>query len=124
MKMFVGLQFFVVALLLSGFTMAATHNIVMTAEYVANGQPAYKMISHSSSEGSTPSYLVEAVIPGPTLFVKEGDVINIELTNNTQTDVGLLIPALSGLNGNQLSAGTERKFPVQCIDGRDPCLRR
>lgn len=109
-KMFVGLQFFVVALLLSGFTTAATHNIVMTAEYVANGQPAYKMISHSSSEGSTPSYPVEAVIPGPTLFVKEGDVINIELTNNTQTDVGLLIPALSGLNGNQLSPGQSGNF--------------
>ncbi|MCW5608853.1 MAG: copper oxidase, partial [Nitrosomonas sp.] len=98
-KAFAAVKFFTVTMLLSGFAFSATHNIVMTAEYVANGQPAYKMISHTSSEGATPDYPVEAVIPGPTLFVKEGDVINIELTNNTQTRVGFLVPALSGLSG-------------------------
>jgi plastocyanin len=109
-KTFVAVKFFVVAMLLSAFAFSATHNIVMTAEYVANGQPAYKMISHTSSRGETLDYPVEAVIPGPTLFVKEGDVVNIELTNNTQTHVGFFVPALSGLNGSQLAPGQSGNF--------------
>jgi len=109
-KAFLAIKFFAVMMLLSGFSFAATHNIVMTAEHVFNGQPAYKMVSHTSSDGSTHNYPVEATIPGPALFVKEGDVINIELTNNTQLNVGFLVPALAGLTGKELSPGQSGNF--------------
>jgi len=114
-KALLALKLFALMMLLSGLSFAATHNIVMEAVHVFNGQPAYKMVSHTSSDGGTRdggthNYPVEATIPGPTLFVKEGDVINIELTNNSQTEVGFLVPALSGLSGNQLSPGQSGSF--------------
>lgn len=110
MKTIPAILFFAVAMLLTSFAFAATHDVVLSAEVLPNGQPAYKMISHASSEGSTPTYPDEAVIPGPTLFVKQGDVINIELTNNTQTEVGFLVPKLAGLNNTQLAPGQSGNF--------------
>ena len=83
-----------VMLFFSSSLLAATHTIELSAETLPNGQLGYKMISHASSEGETPSYPAEAVIPGPTLFVKLGDTVNITLTNNTSVDVGLNIPGL------------------------------
>ncbi len=47
------------------------------------------MLSHTSSEGTTPTYPAEATIPGQTVFVKKGDVLNVSLTNNTAINIGL-----------------------------------
>jgi plastocyanin len=93
----------VVMLFFSNSLLAATHTIELSAETLPNGQLGYKMISHTSSEGDTPSYPAEAVIPGPTLFVKLGDTLNITLTNNTSVDVGLNIPGLPA--GAEAAAG-------------------
>ncbi len=71
---------FVSILLISHIALAASHNITLSAEVLPNGQFGYKMISHTSSEGSTPNYSAEAVIPGPTIFVTQGDKVSIELT--------------------------------------------
>jgi plastocyanin len=92
-----------VLLFFSNSLLAATHTIELSAETLPNGQLGYKMISHTSSEGDTPSYPAEAVIPGPTLFVKLGDTLNITLTNNTSVDVGLNIPGLPA--GAEAAAG-------------------
>ena len=105
MKTILAIKFFIVAVLVPHFALAATHNIVMSAETLPNGQPAYKMISHTSSNGQTHNYPAEATIPGPTIFVEQGDVINIELTNNTQLDVGFLAPSFFPINDEQLTPG-------------------
>ena len=65
---------------------STTHTINITAETLPNGQLGYKMISH---EGSDHNYPIEAVIPGPTLFVEQGDTVNITLINNTGSGVYL-----------------------------------
>ena len=76
--------FAVITLLISPFALAATtHNITLTAETLPNGQIAYAMAGN------------EAVIPGPTLFVKEGDTVHISLTNNTSNKVGFKVPGLA-----------------------------
>jgi plastocyanin len=98
-------------LMVSNMALAATHTISMSAEVLPNGQLAYKMISHTSSEGNTPSYPVDAVIPGPTLFVKQGDVINVELENNTGVDVGFLVPDISS-SGNQVAPGNTGNYAI------------
>ncbi len=105
MKTILAIKLFIVAFLVPHIALAATHNIVMSAELLPNGQPAYQMISHTSSDGSTQNYPDGATIPGPTIFVKQGDVINVELTNNTPLDVGLLIPALAPMIDAQLAPG-------------------
>jgi plastocyanin len=92
-----------VMLFCSNIVLAATHDIELSAETLPNGQLGYQMISHTSSEGATPSYPTEAVIPGPTLFVKLGDTINISLTNNTNVAVGMNIPGLPA--GAEAAAG-------------------
>lgn len=74
---------------ISSIALAATHNIHVSAETLPNGQYGYKMLSHTSSDGLTPVYPDEATIPGPTVFVKEGDVLKVTLTNNTGIPVGL-----------------------------------
>ena len=63
---------------------AATHDIHLSANTLPNGQYAFKMEKHTSSDGATPLYPAEATIPGPTVFVKKGDVLNVTLTNNIQ----------------------------------------
>lgn len=73
---------FAVTLLTSPVALAAVHNIALSAEVLPNGQYAYKR------DG-------QAVIPGPTLFVKQGDTIHIALTNHTPVSVGLKVPGLS-----------------------------
>ena len=70
---------------------ATTHTINLTAETLPNGQLGYKMVNH---EGSSHNYPAEAVIPGPSLFVQQGDTVNISLTNNTNVPVGINIPGM------------------------------
>ncbi|UJP04882.1 MAG: multicopper oxidase domain-containing protein [Nitrosomonas sp.] len=89
--------------------LAASHTISMSAEVLPNGQLAYKMGSHSSSDGATDSYPVEAVIPGPTLFVKVGDTVNVSLTNNTSVKVGFNVPGLSS-DSSEASPGQSKTF--------------
>ena len=90
--------------LLCSVATAATHNIHLSAQTLPNGQHAYRMLSHTSSEGSTPTYPDEATIPGPTIFVKQGDVLNVALTNNTQLKVGLTT------GGIEVSPGDTKSF--------------
>lgn len=89
---------------LSNLALAATHNIHLAAQTLPNGQHGYRMLSHTSSEGSTPTYPNEATIPGPTVFVKQGDVLNVTLTNNTQLKVGLTPGSI------EVSPGDTRSF--------------
>lgn len=98
------LMVLIVTLLMANTLLAATHNIALSAEVLPNGQLAYKMISHTSSDGGVPNYPDEAVIPGPTLFVTKGDAVNVSLTNNTQKNVQFQLPApLNMGNGNNIS---------------------
>jgi DNA-binding beta-propeller fold protein YncE/plastocyanin len=62
---------------------AANHNFALTAEVLPNGQYAYK-------RGDSP-----AAIPGPTLFVKQGDTVRVTVTNNTDKPAGFKVPGLS-----------------------------
>ncbi len=79
-------------LFFSGIVLASTtHTIHITAETLPNGQLGYKMTSHI---GSSQNYPADAVIPGPTFFVQQGDTVDIELTNNTGVPVGLNIPGI------------------------------
>lgn len=103
---------FAALLLVSSGVLAATHTVSMSAEVLPNGQLGYKMISHTSSEGATPTYPDEAVIPGPTLFVKQGDVINVLLTNNTRVDVGLFAPDLVPVNNIKVAPGETGDYHV------------
>ena len=83
--------------------LAATHNIHLSAETLPNGQHGYKMLSHTNSDGSVPAYPNEATIPGPTVFVKKGDVLNVTLTNNTRLTVGLSPGSIEAAPGDTQS---------------------
>ena len=54
----------------STVALAASHNIVMSAEILPNGQHGYKMVSHGGNQGS--AYPATAVIPGPNPVRKAG----------------------------------------------------
>ncbi len=103
---------FVSTMLISHIALAASHNITLSAEVLPNGQFGYKMISHTSSEGSTPNYSAEAVIPGPTIFVTQGDKVSIELTNNTSIDVSFAAEGLSVGNNVQLAPGQTGNYSL------------
>ncbi|SFW31177.1 multicopper oxidase domain-containing protein [Nitrosovibrio sp. Nv17] len=62
---------------------AATHTLALTAEILPNGQYGYKR-----GDG-------QAVIPGPTLFVRQGDTIQVTVTNNTDKPAGFRVPGLA-----------------------------
>jgi len=86
------LIYFTATLFFSSIVLASTpHVIDITAETLPNGQLGYKMVSHV---GSSQNYPADAVIPGPTLFVRQGDTVDITLTNNTGVPVGLNIPGI------------------------------
>jgi len=72
--------------------LAAAHNITLSAEVLPNGQVGYKR------EG-------QAIIPGPTLFVKQGDMVNVTVTNNTGKPVGFKVPSLSNISATKAGAG-------------------
>ncbi|MDP1935366.1 MAG: hypothetical protein Q8K47_10885, partial [Nitrosomonas sp.] len=67
---------FAIVFLSSSMAMAAIHSFSFTAQTLPNGQLGYAMGA------------AEAVIPGPAVFVKQGDTIQVTLTNNTAVDVG------------------------------------
>ena len=99
MKTITNLALFFTAWLLTSIALAATHNIILSAERLPNGQFGYKMVSHTS-DGAVANYPVEITIPGPTLFVKRGDVVNVQLINETHKNgpgikVGFNVPGLS-----------------------------
>lgn len=62
---------------------AANHDLALSAEVLPNGQYGYKR-----GDG-------QAVIPGPTLFVKQGDTVSVTITNNTDKPAGFKVPGLS-----------------------------
>jgi DNA-binding beta-propeller fold protein YncE/FtsP/CotA-like multicopper oxidase with cupredoxin domain len=92
----------------STIAMAASHNIVLSAEILPNGQYGYKMVSHSGNQGST--YPGIAVIPGPTLFVKQGDSVSVQLINNTKEKVGFKVPGLS--HGEKVAPGQTGSYSI------------
>jgi plastocyanin len=73
--------------------LAAAHNITLSAEVLPNGQVGYKR-----GEG-------QALIPGPTLFVKQGDTVNVTVTNNTGKPVGFKVPSLSNISATKAGPG-------------------
>ncbi len=83
---------FTTMLLFSNILLAATHTIEITAKTLPNGQLGYKLDSYSGPNTLAPT--TDAVIPGPTFFVKLGDDLNITLTNATSVPVGLNIPGI------------------------------
>ncbi|SNX60439.1 DNA-binding beta-propeller fold protein YncE [Nitrosomonas ureae] len=94
--------FAVITLLISPFALAATtHNITLTAETLPNGQIAYAMAGN------------EAVIPGPTLFVKEGDTVHVSLTNNTSNTVGFKVPDLAQSGSGQINPGKTKSYKIK-----------
>ncbi|MDR4514396.1 multicopper oxidase domain-containing protein [Nitrosomonas sp.] len=91
-KTMVALICFMATLFFSSIALASTtHTINLTAETLPNGQFGYKMVSHDASNQNYPA---EAVIPGPSLIVQQGDTVNISLTNNTGVPVGINIPGI------------------------------
>jgi plastocyanin len=73
--------------------LAAAHNITLSAEVLPNGQVGYKR-----GEG-------QALIPGPTLFVKQGDTVNVAVTNNTGKPLGFKVPSLSNVSATKAGPG-------------------
>ncbi len=111
-KTMAAMMLFAALIVVSNGVLAATHTVNMSAEILPNGQLGYKMISHTSSEGATPEYPEEAVIPGPTLFVKQGDIINVELVNNTSIEASFLVPNLAPGNNMQVMPGDTGSYQV------------
>jgi DNA-binding beta-propeller fold protein YncE/FtsP/CotA-like multicopper oxidase with cupredoxin domain len=110
MKLLTAMAFGLVAALPLGSTiaLAASHNIVLSAEILPNGQYGYKMVSHGGNQGS--NYPPIAVIPGPTLFVKQGDSVSVQLINNTKEKVGFKVPGLS--HGRQVAPGGTGNYSI------------
>ena len=105
------LLWFAVALLASPIALAAVHSFALTAETLPNGQLAYKLNNE------------KAVIPGPTLFVKEGDTVNINLTNNTGVAVGFIRLALGPTRPQPVSTSTPI-IPIKKVYVIQPGCRR
>lgn len=82
-----------ILLVVSWFTIsssfAASLNFNLTAKILPNGQVGYAL---NGSNGD------EAVIPGPALFAKQGDVIHVSLANETKSNVGFNVPGLKNNN--------------------------
>lgn len=93
--------FFVITLLISQFALAATHNIALTAETLPNGQIAYALAGN------------EAVIPGPTLFVRKDDTVNVSLTNNTSIKIGFKVPGLVQSGSGKIQPGETKNYRIK-----------
>lgn len=91
-----------VAFLSSSMAMAAVHSFNFTAKILPNGQLGY----------ATGGADAEAVIPGPALFVKQGDTIQITLTNNTAVDVGFNVPGLVNSNSAKATPGQTQNYTL------------
>ncbi|MBX3615636.1 MAG: multicopper oxidase domain-containing protein [Nitrosomonas sp.] len=93
---------FAIAFLSSSMAMAAIHSFSFTAKTLPNGQLGYAMGAADA----------EAVIPGPVLFVKQGDTLQITLTNNTATDVGFNVPGLVNSNTAKTKPGETQNYTL------------
>ncbi|WP_244071338.1 multicopper oxidase domain-containing protein [Nitrosomonas sp. PY1] len=87
-------------LLTSSMVFAAVHNVTLTAKALPNGQLGYALGDN------------EAAIPGPTLFVREGDTISVTLNNNTKTSVGFKIPGLQQSSA-KVKPGQSKNYSIQ-----------
>lgn len=94
---------FAITMLAAPMALAAVHNFNITAKTLPNGQLGYAL-------GGTDA---EAVIPGPALFVKQGDVVNVTLTNNTAFEVGFSVPGLTNQNAAKAQPGQTKNYTVQ-----------
>ena len=92
---------FAVTLLASPMVLAAVHNFSITANTLPNGQLGYALAGNA-----------EAVIPGPALFVKQGDTVQITLTNNTAFKVGFNVPGLKNNNTAKAKPGQTQNYTV------------
>ncbi|MDE2388079.1 MAG: multicopper oxidase domain-containing protein [Betaproteobacteria bacterium] len=81
--MLMAFMLFAITVLASPVALSAVQSFNVTAQTLPNGQLAYALNSDA-----------EAVIPGPALFVRQGDTINVTLTNNTAVEVGFSVPGL------------------------------
>lgn len=91
---------FAIAFLSSSMAMAAIHSFSFTAQTLPNGQLGYAMGA------------AEAVIPGPAVFVKQGDTIQVTLTNNTAVDVGFNVPGLVNSNAAKAKPGETQSYTL------------
>ncbi len=55
----------------------------------------------------------EGVIPGPTLFVKKGDTLNITLNNTTNVKVGFKVPGLPDGSSVKVKPGETKNYLIQ-----------
>ncbi|SFE07403.1 multicopper oxidase domain-containing protein [Nitrosomonas sp. Nm166] len=97
---------FAVIFLISPMALAATHYFTITAKTLPNGQLGYAL---GGTEGGSNA---EAVIPGPALFVKQGDVVNVTLFNETASEVGFKVPGLKNKNTTRTRPGQVQKYTV------------
>ena len=96
--------------------LAATHDINLSANTLPNGQYAFKMEKHTSSDGTTPLYPAEATIPGPTVFVKKGDVLNVTLTNNIELAGGAQFKVGLAPGSIEVAYGDTRSYTYTASD--------
>ncbi len=93
---------FAVTLLASPMALAAVQNFSIAANTLPNGQLGYALADSAA----------EAVIPGPALFVKEGDLVKVTLTNNTAFEVGFNVPGLINTNTAKAKPGQTQNYTV------------
>lgn len=97
-----------ILLVVSWFTIsssfAASLSFNLTAKILPNGQVGYAL---NGSNGD------EAVIPGPALFAKQGDVIHVSLANETKNNVGFNVPGLKNNNKTVTKLGQTQKYTIQ-----------
>ncbi|MBP6057223.1 MAG: multicopper oxidase domain-containing protein [Nitrosomonas sp.] len=98
---------FAVMFLISPMAWAATHYFTLTAKTLPNGQLGYAL---GGTEGGSDA---EAAIPGPALFVKQGDVVSVTLFNDTASEVGFKVPGLKNKNTTRTRPGQVQKYTVQ-----------
>ncbi len=91
-------------LIASSAALAATaHNIALIAKTLPNGQVGYAL-------GDT-----EAAIPGPTLFIKEDDAIEVTLTNDTGMPVSFKVPGLGNQNPAVILPNDSANYSITAI---------
>ncbi|WP_041354846.1 multicopper oxidase domain-containing protein [Nitrosococcus halophilus] len=93
----------------------SSHHIKLAAEKLPNGQYGYKMLQHRVSNAIGPQdhtalYADIAVIPGAILFAKQGDVVKVELTNNTEVKVGFEVPGFFNSYGTKVDPGKTQTY--------------
>ena len=102
LPMLTALMLFVITVLASPVALSAVQSFNVTAKTLPNGQLAYALGSDA-----------EAVIPGPALFVKQGDTINVTLTNNTAVEVGFSVPGMEVASAAKALPGQTRNYSFQ-----------